>query len=166
MPQELSAKPIEKLFHHENTERILRVKWSLFEDSIGIQRPKFDCFEGTVWTQRKALNLISKIFDSLGLVSTFTITMKTQLQDIWKNGQLRDKETAEQTLTRTLRCMPQLADFKIPRYIGSTLNRNAQLHIFCDASKVALAVSAYLRITEFKRKTRTVFILGKTRVAP
>ena len=47
--------------------------------------------------------------------------MKIQLQDIWKNGQMWDKpleEAAEQTLTRTLRDMPQLADFKIPRYIG------------------------------------------------
>ena len=62
--------------------------------------------------------------------------------------------------------MPQLADFKIPRYIGSTLNRNVQLHIFCDASKVATAVSDYLRITDVYGKTRLVFILGKTRVAP
>ena len=169
LPQDLLAKPIEKLFHHENTERILGVKWSPFEDSIGIQIPKFDCFEGTVWTQRKVLSLISKTFDPFGLVSTFTITMKIQLQDIWKNGQMWDKpleEAAEKTLTRTLRDMPQLADFKILRYIGSTQNRIVQLHIFCDASKVATAVSAYLRITDVYGKTRLVFILGKTRVAP
>ena len=54
--QDLLAKPIEKLFHHENTssrkhrKKILGVKWSPFEDSIGVQIPKFDCFEGTVWT--------------------------------------------------------------------------------------------------------------------
>ena len=169
LPQDLLAKPIEKLFHHENTERILGVKWSPFEDSIGIQIPKFDCFEGTVRTQRKALSLISKIFDPFGLISTFTITMKIQLQDIWKNGQMWDRpleELAEQILTKTLRDMSQLADFKIPRYIGSTLNRNVQLHIFCDASKVATAKSAYLRITDVYGKTRLVFILLKTRVAP
>ena len=169
LPQDLLAKPIEKLFHHESIERILCVKWSPFEDSIGTQITKFDCFEGTLWTQRKALSLIAKIFDPFGLISTFTITMKIQLQDIWKNGQMWDKpleEAAEQTLTRTLRDMPQLADFKIPRYIGSTLNRNVQLHIFCDASKVATAVSAYLRITDVYGKTRLVVILGKTRVAP
>ena len=169
MPQDLLAKPIEKLFHHENTERILGIKWSPFEDSTGIQIPKFDCFEGTVWTQRKALSLISKIFDPFGLLSTFTITMNIQLQDIWKNGQMWDKpleEAAEQNLTRTLRDMPQLADFKFPRYIGSTLSRNVQVHIFCDASKVATALSAYIRITDVYGKTRLVFILGKTRVAP
>ena len=82
LPQELLAKPIDKLFHHENTERILGLKWSPFEDSIGIQIPKFDCFGRTVWTQRKALSLISKILDPSGLISTFTITMKFQLQDI------------------------------------------------------------------------------------
>ena len=87
LPHGVLAKPIEKLFHHENTERFLGIKWSLFEDSIGLQIPKFDCFEGTVWTQRKALNLISKIVHPFGLYSTFTITMKIQLQDIWKNGQ-------------------------------------------------------------------------------
>ena len=75
-------------------------------------------------------------------------------------------EAAEETLTKTLRDMPQLADFKNPRYIGSTLNRNVQLHIFCDASKVATAVSAYLRITDVYGKTRLVFIIGKTCVAP
>ena len=86
--------------------------------------------------------------------------MKIQLQDVWKNGQMCDtplEEAAEQTITRTLRDMPQLAD-KIPRYIGSTLNRNVQLHIFCDASNVATAVSAYLRITDVYGKTRIVFI--------
>ena len=41
LPEEHLAKPIDKLFHHENTERILGVKWSPFEDSIGIQIPKF-----------------------------------------------------------------------------------------------------------------------------
>ena len=168
LPHEFLAKPIEKLFHHENTEGILGVKWSPFGDSIGIQMPKFDCFEGTVWTQRKALSLISKFIDPFGLISTFTITKKIQLQDIWKNGQMWDKplEAAEQTLTRTLRDMPQLADFKIPRYIESTINKNVQLHIFSDASKVATGVSAYLRIKDVYGKTRIVFILGKTRVAP
>ena len=97
LPRELLAKPIDKLVHQENTERILGVKWSPFEDSIGIQIHKFDCFEETVCTQRKALSLISKIFDSLGLNSTFTITMKIQLQDIWKNGQMWDKSLEEAT---------------------------------------------------------------------
>ena len=53
--------------------------------------------------------------------------MKIQLQVIWKNCQMWDKpleEAAEQILTRTLRELPQVADFRIPRYIGSTLNRN------------------------------------------
>ena len=43
--EKLLAKPINKLFHHDNTERILGVKWSPFEESIGIQIPNFDCFE-------------------------------------------------------------------------------------------------------------------------
>ena len=32
LPQDFLAKPIEKLFHHENIERLLGVKWSPFED--------------------------------------------------------------------------------------------------------------------------------------
>ena len=65
LPNELLAKPIDELFHHENNERFLGVKRSLSEDSIGIQRPKFDCLAKTVWSQRKALNLTSKIFNPL-----------------------------------------------------------------------------------------------------
>ena len=57
LPEEFLAKPNDKLFNHEDTERVLHAKWNPFEDSIGIQIPKFDCFEKTVWTQRKALRL-------------------------------------------------------------------------------------------------------------
>ena len=71
LPEELLAKPLDKLFHHKNTERFLGFNWSPFEDSIGIQIPKFDCLEKN--------SLISKIFDPFGLISTFTFTMKIQL---------------------------------------------------------------------------------------
>ena len=128
------------------------VKWSPFEDSIGKQIPKFECFGKTVWTQRKALSLIffenfrslsprefsrifSKIFDPSYLISAFTMTMKIQLQNIWKNGQMWDQpleEPSKQTL----------------------LNSNVQLHLFCDASNVATAVSAYLRITDAMRSNK------------
>ena len=53
--------------------------------------------------------------------------MKIKLGDNWKNGQMWYQpleEAAKQTLTRTLRYMPQLAHFKVPRYIGPTLNSN------------------------------------------
>ena len=116
LPQERLAKSIDKLFYHENSERILGVKWSPFEDSIGKQIPKFVCFDKLVWIERKALSLITKIFDPFGLGSTFTITLMIQLQDSSKNGQTWDKpleEVAELTLARTLRKLPQLAEFKI-----------------------------------------------------
>ena len=146
LPQDLLAKPIEKLFHHENTERILGVKWSPFEDSIGIQISKFDYFEGTVWTQRKALSLVSKTFDPFGSISTFTITMKIEVQDNWKNGQMWDKpleEAAEQTLTRTLGDMPRLRNSTIyrintkqerptPHFLRCLKSSNSSIRLFTN----------------------------------
>ena len=95
--------------------------------------------------------------------------MKFQLQDFRKICQMWDQpleEAAKQTLTRTLRDMPQLEHFKVPQYIGPTRNSNVQLHSFCDASKVATAVSAFLRLTDAYGKTRKTFLLGKTREVP
>ena len=45
LSEKILAKLIDELFHHENTGKILGVKWSTFEDSIGIQIHKFDCSE-------------------------------------------------------------------------------------------------------------------------
>ena len=52
LPEEVLENPIDKLFHHKNTERFLGVNWSRFEDSMELQIPKCGCFDKTVWTQR------------------------------------------------------------------------------------------------------------------
>ena len=71
--------------------RVLGQKWNT----------KIDCFlmktleqfprNASEYTQRKMFNLVSTIFDPLGILSPLTIRLKMLLQQVWNLGKKRDE---------------------------------------------------------------------------
>ena len=61
--------------------------------------------------------------------------------------------------------MPELKGIEIPRHYGTSFDDKPDLHVFADASEIAMCVVAYLRFKSMNT-TRVKFIIGKTRVSP
>jgi len=62
-----------------------------------------------------------------------------------------------------------LKELTVPRcFIGEDLDeiKDAQVHVFCDASEVGYSIVAYLRLVDIERKIHVSFVMGKTRLAP
>ena len=61
-----------------------------------------------------------------------------------------------------------MPDIKIPRWLNSSTNQenNHQLHVFVDASTVALSAVAYIRTQKQEEIFQTFFLLGRCKVAP
>ena len=61
-----------------------------------------------------------------------------------------------------------MPDIEIPRWLNSSTNQenNHQLHVFVDASTVALSAVAYIRTQKQDEIFQTSFLLGKCKVAP
>ena len=57
---------------------------------------------------------------------------------------------------------------EIPRWLNSPTNQeiNHQLHVFVDASTIALSAVAYIRTQKQEEIFQTSFLLGKCKVAP
>ena len=61
-----------------------------------------------------------------------------------------------------------MPDIEIPRWLNYSTNQenNHQLHVFVDASTVALAAVAYIRTQNPDENFQTSFLLGKCKVEP
>ena len=124
-------------------------------------------------TQRLVLSLVSKVFDSIGLVAPFTVAARLLLKDIWRvSGQHWDEELPKDTVEGILEWsveLPMLAGITIPKSYFSGNFKHLELHMFGDSSQEVFSAVAFLRAqvnTSSGPKTELAFVLGKARVAP
>ena len=152
-------------------ERVLGVKWKPDTDVFLVDAKKFHAIDKKDLTQRKLLKFASSIFDPLGITMPLTIQLRQSLQLAWSNGPQWDTPLNMEHLTDLDDwidkrsqfndiCMPQIY-FKPETKILET-----QLHVFSDASELALASVAYLRIGYDDDTTELKFVIGNARVAP
>ena len=151
-------------------ERVLGVKWKPDSDDFVVQATKFKTKMENVRTQRKLLKFVSSIFDPLGITAPLTIRLRQCLQLVWKLNPQWDKEIDTSSLPQLQQWIDEtegFKDVKIPRqYFADKARRSIELHIFSDASEIALATVAYLRIVYTDDSIDVKFIMGKAKVAP
>ena len=102
-------------------------------------------------TKRSLLQLTAKLFDPLGLLSPFTITMKCQCLCVEKvDWDVELQGNYERMWKDFVSGLIQLNGVNIPRYFTSTSTLICiQIHAFSDASNKAYATAVYLR-SEYK----------------
>jgi hypothetical protein len=90
------------------------------------------------------------VYDTLGLISTFTISARTILQALWEENLDWDKPVPDKfiTLWRVwLDGLFELQNFiKIPRHLGFGINIKIELHVFVDASTKVFVATVYAKI--------------------
>ncbi|XP_072395134.1 uncharacterized protein [Diabrotica undecimpunctata] len=151
----------------DDTIKTLGLLWSPKSDTFhfNVQPIEHKCKV----TKRLILSAISKIFDSLGLLSAVTITAKIILQDLWKLKISWDEVVPMDIFTKWVTYQTQLVklnQLQIPRHVICRNYKSIQLHGFSDASTTAYGTCIYIRSSENFENFRCHLLCSITRVAP
>jgi hypothetical protein len=139
-----------------NISKILGIKWDIKEDILII--PLNIPMMNEKNTKRDVLKAIAKNYDPMGWISPVILTFKNYFQELWKDKtKWDDKLTNEQI--KKWNTISKNETFEIPRY---QINKEtAEIHIFADASDMAYAAVAYIKIDD-----QITLIFSKTRLNP
>lgn len=122
-------------------------------------------------TKRSLLKLTAKVFDPLGLLSPFTITMKCEFQSLCVerlDWYVELQENHQRLWKNFVSGLIQLNGMRVPRcyFTSFSTPTDIQIHAFSDASKKAHAAAVYLH-SEYDDGTVEVELLSsKTRLVP
>ncbi|CAF4927804.1 unnamed protein product [Pieris macdunnoughi] len=147
--------------------KILGLIWDKESDSFhySVQLPLLH----DVYTKRKVISDIARLYDPLGWLSPCIVSAKLMIQKLWLAGIDWDEALPDDLLAQWLTYRSELNDVSkviIPRWIGSKIDSFKELHGFCDASSVAYAAAVYLRCITEDGKIETHLVAAKTKVAP
>ena len=156
------------------TEKILGMYWNTVNDNFQFNTkfhkvPK-PVMEGSrVPTKRELLSIVMAIFDPFGLLADFLIFSKLLIQETWRLKTDWDSPIPLEMHKKWFawwNAFHQIRDFKIARHYCPHLHHcnDIQLHIFVDASQVAIAAVGYFRIS-FENENFVTFVAGKTKCA-
>ncbi|XP_055947158.1 uncharacterized protein LOC129980799 [Argiope bruennichi] len=129
---------------------VLGLVWNKKSDTLRINTASVKelCFEKV--TKRLILSTAHRLFDPLGICCPVIIIPKLLLQETWKQKITWDEEVdkiTKNTFLKWLKDIDCLEKIRFPRYFGSEIaSGDISVHIFCDASKHAYAVAAFIRI--------------------
>ena len=153
--------------------KILGLNWNVNTDEIQYDLTALVNFAATLNpTKRSVLRLAAKVFDPLGFLTPFTISMKVLFQTLCVHGVNWDDVLDGEELAAWKRFIVDLSalnDIRIPRcYFRRSKEKPTgyQLHGFSDASSKAYAAVVYLRTVHHNGEIEVNLVASKTRVAP
>lgn len=154
----------------ESIFKTLGLVWDAEEDTFIFKPVKVDFPK--IWTKRKVLSIIAKLFDPLGWLAPFVIRAKVFMQDIWRLPTSNNWDAAlpDQLLHHWIPLVNELTasnPITIPRWLKlSNANETIEIHAFCDASNLAYVACVYVRVSNETGMAACNLIAAKTRVAP
>lgn len=158
-----------------STEKVLGMFWDSSADTfryvfrfVKLQRNVI--LEEVTPTKREVLQVLMSIFDPMGYLLCYTISLKILLQDIWRSGIGWDEEVNEFLLPKWLdwkNIIQCITNLEIPRCFSPFYleAKNVQLHTFADAGEYAYAAVSYLRF-EYYDRIAVSLVAARSKVAP
>lgn len=120
-------------------------------------------------TKRRVLSATAQIFDPSGLVLPVIVTGKILQRAIWLSGIDWDDRLPGYLIDKWHEYNRSIADLdriSIPRWLHTETNVTIQLHVFTDASELAMGAVAYFRVTHQDGSITMNLITARSKVAP
>ena len=162
--------------------KTLGLKWNPISDVIApITEMTLTKKEITTPTRRTVSSGMAQLYDPLGILTPFTVVAKILHQQVWEEVVLPKHPTKKERKDSWNAALSpahkkkwnewkddviQLQNIKIPRFVGSADRRSEELHVFCDASPLALGAVMYLLTTNEDGSKTVSFITSKCKVSP
>lgn len=147
---------------------LLGMKWNTITDSLRLKTDAIGLVSA-VLTKRVVISAISKVYDPSGLVLPVIVTGKILQQNIWRVNNLGwDDELPRELKAQwtAFECnLKQLGQIEVPRWLGMCPEDDLELHIFCDASELAMGVVAHL-VSRSANRVAANIITSRSKVAP
>ena len=164
IPEDLRAPTIG---NYSAPTKILGTNWDPKSDSYAIADFAASIEDDVTPTKRSVLALSAKInFDPLGYTQPFVLMARLILQDCFRNKLTWDQPLPVKTKDSWTFWKEHAKDLKtitLPRY---TPTKDAEIHVFGDASGYAFGCVAYIRYKTSKNKFDTIFLMSRSRAAP
>ena len=148
--------------------KVLGSLWLPEEDVLTFETSLSQFIEEDVWTKRKVLSTLFRLFDPDGKASPYTIIGKIILQKIVATRVDWDEKLEGPLVDEWKRWLSdanKISDIKIPRWLGFKAGAEMSIHAFSDASVDAIACVFYL-VIKSDEGVRSVFLFSKARVTP
>lgn len=149
-------------------QRSLGLNWNLESDVFFFQVATGD----KPYTKRGVLSTINSIFDPIGFLAPVVLEGKSLLRHLVCGAVDWDETLPAEQMgdwKRWKESLVHLEDIKIPRtYLPGSLSncKEKSVHIFCDASELAIAAVGYLKTTSQKDECNVGFVMGRGKLAP
>ncbi len=139
--------------------KALGIRYDAASDEFHFQ---MEANRGGNWTKRRVLKTFPRLYDPLGLLLPFTITARIFFSSIatpengWDSPLSQTKDWLE-----WVEKLEELPLIRFPRCIKTEPQEEAVLHVFADASSLAYAAAAYVKVKDTVR-----LVQAKAHVAP
>ena len=133
------------------------LKDDTFQFRINYMRLNEQLLNGSkVPTKRQLLRILMTIYDPLGLITLFTISLKILLQDVWRQKKDWEDEIStehHERFMKWVKILNMLPMIQIPRCYSPKISQkySIQLHTFVNASADAYAAVCYFRVLDGRR---------------
>ncbi|GFX26563.1 integrase catalytic domain-containing protein [Trichonephila clavipes] len=165
IPDELKAVGSKHTIKDDQPVKILGIAWLPDVDKLTVT---ITVSETDVWTKRKVLSKVAKIFDPLGWLAPSVVISKIFLQELWSHHLSWDEELPD-SQARQWRIfqeqLPLLTNIKIPRCILIPQAIDVQVHGFCDSSEKAYCAVIYIRSKDATQTVVSRLLTSNTRVS-
>ncbi|XP_036346973.1 uncharacterized protein LOC118756307, partial [Rhagoletis pomonella] len=168
-------KQIIRMERQATMEKVLGMFWNTANDGLEFQfkfhKITHDVIDGTrPPTKRELLGIAMSMYDPFGLLANVTICIKLLVQAMWKQRVQWDEAMPYELAQQWSKWWSNIQSVKhlsVPRCYSLMLPvaEEIQLHIFVDASSLAYAAVAYLRIKKGD-KIDVAMVCAKSRCSP
>ena len=154
-----------------NKVKVLGITWNFVDDTLQQSVQELvDLAKLLPETKRSVLRLSARIFDPLGLIMPFTISLKILFQELCLDSTDWDTTLTESLKEKWMSIINELAslyDSVVPRkcFASKASRILTELHGFSDASQKAYAAAVYVHII-IGDIVQIMLICSKFRVVP
>jgi len=151
--------------------KVFGQSWNTIDDTLLFKFCELEAAEaGGCDTKRTFLQRSASIFDPIGLLAPFTLSIKLLFQQLWAQKIEWDDalpQELQESWNHFKHQIPQLSEIVIPRSLTKEkVVKHSYLVTFCDSSFKAYAACTYLLVKYTDESTSSSLVLAKTRVAP